>query len=111
MSRYLAWRGGFEALVGAGDNPGILKSPGKRPDRKPAGPAAVPPIILRTSPLPPGEVELAAKAADEEAAVKPYIAAKVCSIRRPQRVLLSWLRALHHTLPAGRYRRRTAVAK
>ena len=77
-SRYLAWKGGFEALVGVGDNPGILKSPGERPARKqPAAPVA-PPIILRTSPLPLGAVEPPAgvKVADAEAAVQPYIAAK-----------------------------------
>ena len=34
-NRYLAWKGGFEALVGKGDNPGILKSPGERPAKVP----------------------------------------------------------------------------
>jgi hypothetical protein len=33
-SRYLAWKDGFEALVGKGDNPGILKSPGERPAKQ-----------------------------------------------------------------------------
>ena len=91
MSRYLAWKGGFEALVGAGDNPGILKSPGKRPEKKPAAPVG-PPLILRTSPLVPGEVEPSAKIADAEAAVQPYIAAKACSLRRPWQAPVRTLR-------------------
>ena len=88
VSRYQAWKGGFEALVGTGDNPGILKSPGKRPDKKIVGP----PIILRTSPLAPGEVEPLAKVADAEAAVQPYIAAKVGSLLQAA-VTSSWLRS------------------
>ena len=34
VSRYSAWKDGFEALVGKGGNPGILQSPGERPARQ-----------------------------------------------------------------------------
>ena len=80
VGRYSAWKSGFESLVGVGDNPGILKSPGERPARKQQAAPVGPPIVLRTSPLPPGAVEPppGVKLADAEAAVQPYIAAKAC---------------------------------